>query len=732
MSTERRRENILEDNKYFEQTKYLLNPTIHKCLYVLVKYLFFGKTYMKASQKKLENFIDKLNKIGLNFEKGYLYNKNCYIDFMKKIFNFLKTQNFALATEIFENIIIRVLSFAFVAKTDEFFGKYLYNNLKEIKYNKEQLSKWVDVRLLLPLFNDDNNILNSLEKSLDIDDELKNTEGANEETIRSRNSESKQSTFLQILFLILKSKNIINKSIKDQNLDTTSTNTISGEYTALYTQLSLFFYGTTLGLKTRDQHLTVSISILISTYIHYLNRKSPLINYSLDSPNLIKTPFIFDLSEAGINDMYLNTIINPLRIEPRITDIEMNKNRFKEYGMLELHRLLMFNKSIKKISLSSCTTKQKSLNTFKDNFLPFDNFNVEELDMSSNYLKSDADTNLSKLITYFKGLKILVLSHNVLRSGLGYFFVTLKNLYRKNQSKLEELYLVNCELDDISFYELGELLKSKYCRLKCLCLNENKIPSDMNFFKSLKKNRSLEEIYFYDCDINNERIDEIERIISNTNLQSLYLYQNKIHDFNQYIRIIYRTNLIKDQNEKKRNILNNYPCLFNLNMNNSKCYNQNSEKLDLMLEGFKSTNLSILDLSSVIVDPHIEDNNVNFKYYTEVIKILDYLKKKQEEYKNALSNILESKVDVEKTENKLKGINILSFDSNKDIQDIINDENPMYSTIIMQKVNNLIRSSPLFNKDSKDNIKMYITYKREMNIFKENDKIKELKKLILI
>ena len=361
--------------------------------------------------------------------------------------------------------------------------------------------------------------------------------------------------------------------------------------------------------------------------------------------------------------------------------------------MLELHRLLMFNINIKKISLSGCTTKPIALNTFNDNFAPFDNYNVEELNMSSNYLKSDADINLTKLITYFKGLKILVLSHNILKSGLGYFFVTLKNLYRKGQSNLKELYLVNCELDDISLYELGELLKSKYCKLKCLCLNENKIPFDIDFFKALKKNRSLEEIYFYDCDINSERVDEIERIISNTNLQLLYLYKNKIHDFNQYIRILYRTNLIKNQKEKTRNILINYPSLFNLNMNNSKCYNQNSEKLDLML---------------------------------------DYLKDKQEEYKKALNDILVNKVDVEKNEEKLKGKNIKVYDSNKDIQDIINDENSNYSAFVIEKINNVIHSTPSFNKERQDEIQKYINYKKSLNKFKENDKIKELKKLILI
>jgi len=65
-------------------------------------------------------------------------------------------------------------------------------------------------------------------------------------------------------------------------------------------------------------------------------------------------------------------------------------------------------------------------------------------------------------------------------------------------------------------------LKSKYCKLKCLCLNENKIPSNINIFKALKKNRTLEEIYFYGCGINSEKTDEIENLINNTNLQYLY------------------------------------------------------------------------------------------------------------------------------------------------------------------------------------------------------------------
>ena len=733
MSSEYRRENTMEDNKYFEQTKYILNPTIHKCLYVLVKYLFFGKEYMRNAQYKLENFISKLNKVGLKFDKDLLYRNNCDIDSLKTIFKFIKSQNFALSTEIFENLIIRVLSFAFVTKNDEFFGKYLYNNIEELrsKNGKKLLMEWIDDTLLKGLFNDNNQTLNF---ALTADENLKNTDDdEKEDIIRSINLTSKQSTFLQILFYSLKNKNIIDRSTESQNLNTTTTTTITETNTQIYTQLSQFFYGSELGKKKRDKILTASVSILISTYIHYLNRKSPLMSYSLDKPNLEKIPFVFDLSEAGISDMYSNTILNPLRIEPRITDLELNKNRFDDYGMLELHRLLMFNKNIKKISLSGCTTKPIALNTFNDNFAPFDNYNVEELNMSSNYLKSDADINLTKLITYFKGLKILVLSHNILKSGLGYFFVTLKSLYRKGQSNLEELYLVNCELDDISLYELGELLKSKYCKLKCLCLNENKIPFDIDFFKALKKNRSLEEIYFYGCGIISEKTDEIESLINNTNLQHLYLYANKIHDFNQYIRILYKTKLVKNEKEKKKNIFIDNPDLFNLNMSNSDSYNQNAEKLDILLEGMKNTNLSILDLSSVLKEANNYDYNLNYKYYNTVNRMIDYLSKKQKEFKKALKEFLEIQLNNENNNNNLDNKDKKDFESFY-INNIINP-NFKHDTYIREKYNELF-SDLSINKDKENEnfqkLINYIHFKRDEILSEQNKKILESKKLIII
>ena len=78
---------------------------------------------------------------------------------------------------------------------------------------------------------------------------------------------------------------------------------------------------------------------------------------------------------------------------------------------------------------------------------------------------------------------------------------------------------------------LQKLLKCKYCKLKKLYLNFNNIPS---FLKQLKKNRSFTQIYFNKSNIDNNDTDDIMRVISNTNVESLYLCKNKINDFFNY------------------------------------------------------------------------------------------------------------------------------------------------------------------------------------------------------
>ena len=106
--------------------------------------------------------------------------------------------------------------------------------------------------------------------------------------------------------------------------------------------------------------------------------------------------------------------------------------------------------------------------------------------------------------------------------------ITLKKLYRERKINLEKLSLNQCLLDDIAFYELGELLKSKYCKLKYLYLNFNNIPSTTNFLKKIKKNGSLVQIYFNDNNIESNDTDNILRIISNTKTAAITIYSGGI------------------------------------------------------------------------------------------------------------------------------------------------------------------------------------------------------------
>ena len=75
------------------------------------------------------------------------------------------------------------------------------------------------------------------------------------------------------------------------------------------------------------------------------------------------------------------------------------------------------------------------------------------------------------MISHLKGLKTINLSCNDIGIGLSSFFVMLKQLYRQGKTNLENLIINKCNLDKYSFYELGELLKCKYCGLKRLYLN---------------------------------------------------------------------------------------------------------------------------------------------------------------------------------------------------------------------------------------------------------------------
>ena len=168
-------------------------------------------------------------------------------------------------------------------------------------------------------------------------------------------------------------------------------------------------------------------------------------------------------------------------------------------------------------------------------------------------------------------------------------------------------------------------------------------------------------------------------------------------------------------------------------MSNSDCYNQNAEKLDILLEGMKNTNLSILDLSSVLKEANNYDYNLNYKYYNTVNRMIDYLSKKQKEFKKALKEFLEIQLNNENNNNNLDNKDKKDFESFY-INNIINP-NFKHDTYIREKYNELFSDLSINKEKENENFQKlinYIHFKRDEILSEQNKKILESKKLIII
>ena len=253
----------------------------------------------------------------------------------------------------------------------------------------------------------------------------------------------------------------------------------------------------------------------------------------------------------------------------------------------------------------------------------FDSNSVEELNISLNYLNEDCDEYLANILSHLKNLKSINLSFNDLKRGISSFLIVLKNLYREKKTNLETLNLIECQLDDIAFYELGELLKCKYCKLKNLYLSNNNIPYNVNFLKKLKKNKSLTQIYFNKSNIGNNNTEDIMRIISNTNIEELYLYKNNINNIDQCLRIIYRTKLIKiEEDINNEKIYKSESYLHNLDLSNNYCINKNNNKINLITNINEDMTLYCLDISCILLGRKADHQTKVNKEYQESIDSL--------------------------------------------------------------------------------------------------------------
>ena len=188
------------------------------------------------------------------------------------------------------------------------------------------------------------------------------------------------------------------------------------------------------------------------------------------------------------------------------------------------------------------------------------------------------------------------------------------------------------------------------------------------------------------------------RVISNTNIDYLYLYKNKINDFSQLLRIIYRTKLIQKEEEKN---LRGSPYLYNLDLSKNDCYNKNIDKINLLKEAIDNTTLYCLDISHILYGNR-PDNFIKDYYnknYKDMIDILNEELNRKE--KNYIKNIRDMNFNIVDKE-KSKGFENERLFRQMDpkINVIINDEYINYPMYLKMKAKQLINE----NNDIKEQI----------------------------
>ena len=718
--------------------KYLYNFT-----FCLLKNIFLPSELPKEKEEKLNIIMEKINKNIIKNEKKYL-NFDYSIKNFENIVNFIKGQNLIYAAEILEIILLNIFAKVINVPKDKTVNDYIYNNLTKIRDNEVYLT-WFQQEKLNP--KELRNLSDYINKSkmdsflnspfsyllyrinLEKYNLIKITKNKNSSVMKYiYNDCIPNETLMDYIYNFIK---INQKNIIDKDISYNSIMHLMNKYlikpdkndVSLYTDLIRRF--------------------LYSVFIYYQTKNSPLINYGKkilnqnNKKNLVSVPYSFDLSRAYVEGRYSNVIISPIRAEKRIENILIEENNLRESGMYELGKTLVFNTNIKHIDLSRSLVKSNYLDYLILGMGIFDNYSVNVLNLAYNYLNENCAKNLGRIIHKFKELKTLVLKNNDLKEGLAQFFVVLKNLYKNNETKIEKLILNKCFLDDASFVELGELLKNKYCKLKMLYIIGNNLSRSTNFLSKLKKNKILTDIYIGKNNINKENVNDINKIISNTNITSLNVYKNNITNFKDILRIISRTRLIRqDENEKNIHLLDkSKSVLKHLDISQNDSSIKSKEHIKILSKIIKETTVPILDISKILKGEFpgkMIKKYQNMNYNQEVDNLTKNLEEEKEIYKEIYKEKVNLSVDIKRiNEENEDGFDYNIFNKiDKNLTVFLHDKKADSPLYLLEKANKLINEHRdefnEINEENKENmVKKLANY---IMLFKKKEELKIISK----
>ena len=723
-----KKQNIFQ--QILTNSKTHIDKSLYLYLCMLVKYIFLGNKGIKNKEKekeiitKITNMTNNINKTFIKIEANFIkfepldeaYSLKNFIN----ILNFIKSQNSMFAGDIMEATLMFTFSFCFETDKTNEFGKYIYVNISRLRdttYN--DLPAW---------FQKGENLFQPLELKdfkylLDKDVYLGDTENKNKiinpkitifqelitEVIRyklnfisSNTGNSKAFDFINNGKLDL-IKLFLDKFRDMKNMNSNLT-MVDKDFTS--NSIAFIYYYLFEGEKLPP--IKMIRCFLTAIYIYYQNEHSPLMNFmekkkDSDEQDLTPIPFAYSLRGAFVEGRFSNTIISPIKLEPKISVVNFGQNNIREWGLFELAKSITMNQNIKSIILKISLLRGYYLDFFTAGLGIYDNYKIDDLNLSMNYLKEESAYSLVKITKRFKNLKTLNLSANDLKGGPKHIFIYLKDQFRKGKCKLENLYLNNITMDDSAFYELGELIKSRCCKIKRLSLGGNNKSNVVNFLKQVKFNRYLEELNIFKCGFRNTDIDDICRIISNTNIKHLNLFKNDFKHFGKCLSIVFRTKLIKKKKKLDKYFIDRSASLMTLDLSNNLIDILNSDHTNLINNIVQdNSTLSCLDISHIVYGPYPDRSKTpksdTFKNAVQsvLIKTLQDRKEKFCELlfykyqKEVLKKRYEQKDDIYKLRYQNENLE-------KNIEEIIKEKDAENHLYLKEKCEEIIKDNNILN-----------------------------------
>ena len=595
------------------------------------------KNEIKNKELLLELSEEKFLKKNKNVDELINEKKPSFsIEYYQFILKYLEkiTKKKQYIPDILEFCIINSLSYFFYVESGHTINIYLYDNFNKIKRGKtfDTLLKSTFIsEVLNPLFSDfikenKENTFNE-EKCEFIDDKDK-------KQIIPINTK-----YIQ-LFNGLGKKNNVNEIIKNffNNFNDNIMNLfkVINEQSPIANKISPLIY---LGIQIKFNKLKYIYeqhqSEMTEDFIKYLFNQIRILYYNPKSAfkyiyyilftvfeirnstqiSLKNVPYKYDISQAFLEFDASFIMASAMKYDTRIKSIIFNQNRFGEIGLYETAKNLLFNQNITTVNIGQMNITAQHLKFF--NLGLTENHSVIDFNLNNNIkITESSGKEIANILTKFPKLSILNLNKCKIGSGLKYILESIKN-----QFNITKLYLSKTSMDQVSIKVLCEIVQNYKCKIKILSINNCNFNNKMGrkFLQIMCRNKSIEELYMYNCNLNDSFFNEISQLIISGNLNVVSFYKNNITNFETILKIISLTTFnsfkAKNLDEKKENMLDNQLTNLDLSVNPIEKETIDQRHIDIFENICENINLDILDVSQTIngENPKLPKENESIK-----------------------------------------------------------------------------------------------------------------------